>query len=54
MSYLIELFWGLPGSVIGNLASFVKGAAVVFPSETFDPDAVIRTVSEERCTVLSV
>ncbi|KAA1096043.1 hypothetical protein PGT21_003283 [Puccinia graminis f. sp. tritici] len=41
------------GSVIGNLASFVKGATVVFPSETFDPDAVIRTVSEERCTVLN-
>ncbi|PLW27576.1 hypothetical protein PCASD_20086 [Puccinia coronata f. sp. avenae] len=41
------------GSVIGNLASFVKGAAVVIPSETFDPVAVLRTVSEERCTVLN-
>ncbi|OAW00220.1 hypothetical protein, variant [Puccinia triticina 1-1 BBBD Race 1] len=41
------------GSVIGNLASFVKGATVVLPCETFDPHAVIRAVSEERCTVLN-
>lgn len=40
------------GSVVGNLASFVKGATVVIPSETFDPKAVIQTVSQESCTVL--
>ncbi|KAH9457123.1 hypothetical protein MJO29_011116 [Puccinia striiformis f. sp. tritici] len=41
------------GSVIGNLATFVKGATVVIPSESFDPHAVIKTISEERCTVLN-
>jgi len=41
------------GSVVGNLASFVKGATVVIPSESFDPKAVLRTVSEERCTLLN-
>ncbi|PLW32195.1 hypothetical protein PCANC_18928, partial [Puccinia coronata f. sp. avenae] len=46
-------FFHCLGSVIGNLASFVKGAAVVIPSETFDPPAVLRTISEERCTVLN-
>jgi len=40
-------------SVVGNLESFVKGATVVIPSETFDPKAVLRTVSEERCTLLN-
>lgn len=41
------------GSVIGNLATIVKGATIVIPSQTFDPNAVLRTVSEENCTVLN-
>jgi fatty-acyl-CoA synthase len=40
------------GMVMGNLACLVHGAAMVYPSETFDPLAVLRTVAAERCTAL--
>jgi fatty-acyl-CoA synthase len=40
------------GMVIGNLAVFTHGACIVFPSEAFDPRAVLEAVSEERCTSL--
>jgi fatty-acyl-CoA synthase len=40
------------GMVIGNLAVFTHGACVVFPSEAFEPRAVLEAVSEERCTSL--
>lgn len=40
------------GMVTGVLACTSAGAAMVFPSETFDPDATMQAVSEERCTAL--
>jgi fatty-acyl-CoA synthase len=40
------------GMVMGNLASTSHGATMVFPAESFDPQAVMRTVEEERCTSL--
>ena len=40
------------GMVLGVLACVTHGAAMVFPSEGFDPGAVLEAVSEERCTGL--
>ncbi|WP_371765638.1 AMP-binding protein [Massilia sp.] len=40
------------GMVLGNLACMTHGAAMVYPSEGFDPKAVLETVQAERCTGL--
>ncbi|KDN40110.1 hypothetical protein RSAG8_08310, partial [Rhizoctonia solani AG-8 WAC10335] len=40
------------GLVIGNLAAWVHGAAIVYPSELFSPKDIVQAVSEERCTAL--
>ncbi|PWU06150.1 MAG: AMP-binding protein [Terriglobia bacterium] len=40
------------GMVLSNLACVTHGAAMVFPSESFDPLAVLQTVEAERCTGL--
>jgi fatty-acyl-CoA synthase len=40
------------GMVLGVLACVTRGAAMVFPSEAFEPRAVLQAVSEERCTAL--
>ncbi|GAO77636.1 MULTISPECIES: AMP-binding protein [unclassified Sphingopyxis] len=40
------------GMVMGNLASITHGAAMIYPSEGFDPEAVLRAVEAERCTAL--
>ncbi len=40
------------GMVIGNLACLVHGATMVYPSEGFDPLAVLRAVEQEKCTAL--
>jgi fatty-acyl-CoA synthase len=40
------------GMVMGNLAATSHGAAMIFPGESFDPAAVMRTVEAERCTSL--
>jgi fatty-acyl-CoA synthase len=40
------------GMVMGNLASIVHGAAMVYPSEAFDAVAVLKAVAAERCTGL--
>ena len=40
------------GMVLGNLAAVTHGAAMVYPSESFDPLAVLETVEAERCTAL--
>lgn len=45
-------FYHCFGMVLGNLACSVYGATIVVPSPTFDPGAVLRAVSEERCTSL--
>jgi fatty-acyl-CoA synthase len=38
--------------VLGNLACVSHGAAMVYPSETFDARATLEAVHEERCTAL--
>lgn len=40
------------GMVLGNLACITHGAAMVFPSEAFDAQAVLETVEAEQCTAL--
>lgn len=40
------------GMVIGNLAAVTHGAAMVFPSDAFDPRATLETIAAERCTSL--
>lgn len=40
------------GMVMGSLGCVSKGAAMVFPSEGFDPVATLRAVEMERCTGL--
>ena len=38
--------------VLGNLACITHGAAMVYPSEGFDPLITLETVEAERCTAL--
>ena len=40
------------GMVLGVLACVSVGAAMVFPSEAFDPVATMQAVSKEQCTAL--
>ncbi len=40
------------GMVIGNLACTSTGACIVYPAESFDPEATLRSCAEERCTSL--
>ncbi|KAF8842000.1 acetyl-CoA synthetase-like protein [Paxillus ammoniavirescens] len=40
------------GLVLGNLAAWTHGACIVYPSETFDPKAIVDAVVQERCTAL--
>jgi fatty-acyl-CoA synthase len=40
------------GMVIGNLAATAHGSCMVYPAETFDPEATLRACAEERCTSL--
>jgi fatty-acyl-CoA synthase len=40
------------GMVLGNLACITHGAAMVYPSEGFDPLASLEAVEAERCTAL--
>ncbi|MBV9505827.1 MAG: AMP-binding protein, partial [Acidobacteriia bacterium] len=40
------------GMVLSNLTAVTHGAAMVFPSESFDALAVLETVEAERCTAL--
>jgi fatty-acyl-CoA synthase len=40
------------GMVMGNLACVTHGSTMVYPSEAFDPAAVLRTVQAERCSAL--
>ena len=38
--------------VLGNLAAWSHGACVVYPSESFDPKAIVDAIVQERCTAL--
>ncbi|HEY0200805.1 MAG TPA: AMP-binding protein, partial [Burkholderiaceae bacterium] len=40
------------GMVLGNLACFTHGSAIVYPGDGFDPLAVLNAVQSERCTGL--
>ncbi|HZU61541.1 MAG TPA: AMP-binding protein [Solirubrobacteraceae bacterium] len=40
------------GMVIGNLACTNTGATIVYPAETFEPEATLATCAAERCTSL--
>lgn len=40
------------GMVLGTTACTTSGAAIVFPSETYEPQAVLEAVQEEQCTSL--
>ncbi len=40
------------GMVMGNLTCVTHGATMVYPSEAFEPLAVLETVEAERCTAL--
>jgi fatty-acyl-CoA synthase len=40
------------GMVMGNLACITHGATMVYPSEGFDPLAVLKAIEAERCTAL--
>jgi len=45
-------FYHCFGMVMGNVACSVFGSTMVVPSPTFDPEAVLRTLQDERCTSL--
>jgi fatty-acyl-CoA synthase len=40
------------GMVLGNLACTTRGACIVYPAETFEPEATLEACSAERCTSL--
>ena len=40
------------GMVMGNLGASSRGACMVYPAETFDPEATLRACAQERCTSL--
>ncbi|KAF1994954.1 acetyl-CoA synthetase-like protein [Amniculicola lignicola CBS 123094] len=40
------------GLTLGLLATLTHGGKIVYPSESFDPEATMRAISAERCTAL--
>jgi hypothetical protein len=38
--------------VLGNLAAWCHGSAIVYPSEIYSPRAIVDAVINERCTAL--
>jgi len=40
------------GLVLGNLAAWSHGSCIVYPSEIYDPRAIVDAVSAEGCTAL--
>ena len=45
-------FYHCFGMVMGNLACSAIGSTMVIPSPTFDPEAVLQSVQDEKCTSL--
>ncbi|RDG36202.1 AMP-binding protein [Streptomyces corynorhini] len=45
-------FYHCFGMVMGNLGATSHGACVVIPAPSFDPEATLRAVQDERCTSL--
>ena len=40
------------GCVLGTMCASVSGAAMVFPSESFDAEAALQAIEAERCTAI--
>jgi fatty-acyl-CoA synthase len=40
------------GMVLGNLVCITHGATMIYPDESFNAEAVLRTIEAERCTAL--
>ena len=40
------------GCICVTLAAIIKGATLVFPSETFDPGKILEAIETERCTAI--
>ena len=40
------------GMVMGNLGAMTHGSTIIYPSAAFDPVTTLRTVAEEKATVL--
>lgn len=40
------------GLVLGNLAAWLHGACIVYPSETYSPPAILDALHEEQCTAV--
>lgn len=45
-------FYHCFGMVMGNLAATSHGACIVIPAPSFEPEATLRAVAQERCTAL--
>jgi len=45
-------FYHCFGMVLSNLAAVTHGSTMVLPSPTFDPEAVLKTIDEEKCTAV--
>jgi fatty-acyl-CoA synthase len=45
-------FYHCFGMVLGNLACVTHGSCMVIPGEVFEPELVMKTVQEEKCTAL--
>jgi fatty-acyl-CoA synthase len=45
-------FYHCFGMVLANMACTSHGACMVIPGEAFDPEAVMQTVQDEKCTAL--
>ncbi|MCX2739112.1 AMP-binding protein [Pontibacter anaerobius] len=45
-------FYHCFGMVIGNLACITHGSCMVIPAASFDPEQVMQTVQDEKCTSL--
>ncbi|ORY68441.1 uncharacterized protein BCR38DRAFT_362869 [Pseudomassariella vexata] len=40
------------GLVLGLMAIITHGGKIVYPEETFEPNAILRAISDERCTAI--
>lgn len=45
-------FYHCFGMVLGNMATVTHGACMVIPGEVFEPELVMKTVQDEKCTSL--
>ncbi|KAH9974146.1 hypothetical protein BGW80DRAFT_1305506 [Lactifluus volemus] len=52
MSLLVMLIWTSARLVLGNLAAWCHGSAIVYASEIYNPRAIVDAVIKERCTAL--